>query len=53
MGVGGGGGAPPTHVHMHMHAHTHTHAHACVVSMIISYKWLLPLDFCGIPGNSL
>ena len=38
-------GVSPTHVHMH--------AHARVVNMIISCKWLLPLDFCGIPGNTL
>ena len=45
-GWGGGWlGVPPTHVHMH--------AHACVVNMIISCKWLLPLDFWGIPGNFL
>ena len=34
----------PTHVHAHAHAHTHTQAHACVVNMIISCKWLHPLD---------
>ena len=52
---GGGGwlGGAPTHVHTHAHAYTHTHAHAHVVNMIISCKWLLPLDFWGIPGNSL
>ena len=51
-GVGGMGGwgwgvveGAPSHVHMHMHVH--------VVNMIISCKWLLPLDFWGIPGNSL
>ena len=37
-------GVPPTHVHMHVHARTHTHAHACVVNMVISCKWLPPLD---------
>ena len=41
------GGAP------HTCAHACMHAHACVVNMIISCKWLLPLDFWGIPGNSL
>ena len=41
---GGGWGVPHTHVHMHMHAHMHTHAHACMVNMIISCKWPLPLD---------
>ena len=54
--VDGGGGwlrVPPTHVHMHMHACMCMHAHARVVNMIISCKWLLPLDFWGIPGNSL
>ena len=52
---GGGGwlGGAPTHVHMHVHAHMHAHPHACMVNMIISCKWLLPLDFWGIPGNSL
>ena len=53
MGVAGA----PTHVHMHActhaHAHMHMHTHACVVNMIISCKWLLPLDFWGIAGNSL
>ena len=34
-------------------APTHMHIHACMVNMIISCKWLLPLDFWGIPGNSL
>ena len=43
MGVGVVGGAP----------HTCAHTHACMVNMIISCKWLLPLDFWGIPGNSL
>ena len=52
-GGGGGWGVPATHVHMHMHAHTCTHAHARVVNMIISCKWLLPLDFWGIPGHCL
>ena len=42
------GGCPP---HMCTCMCTHTHAH--VVNMIISCKWLLPLDFWGIPGNSL
>ena len=55
MGVGVVGGALHTHAHTctctHMHAHMH--AHACVANMIISCKWLLPLDFWGIPGNSL
>ena len=43
---GGGGwlGVPPTHVCMHMHTCIHTHAYACVVNMIISCKWLPPLD---------
>ena len=41
MGWGWLGGAP------------HTCAHACIVNMIISCKWLLPLDFWGIPGNSI
>ena len=43
---GGGGwlGGAPTHVHMHAHAHTHMHAHACMVNMIIPYKWLPQLD---------
>ena len=53
MGVGGVKGVPPTHVHTHVHARMHTHAHTHVVNMIISCKWLLPLDFWGIPGNSL
>ena len=45
--VGGGGwGVPP-------HTCTCMHTHACLVNMIISCKWLLPLDFWGIPGNSL
>ena len=52
-GGGGGWGVPPTHMHMHAHAHTCMHAHTHVVNMIISCKWLLPLDFWGIPGNSL
>ena len=54
-GVGGWGwlGGAPTHVHMYAHARMLTHAHMCVVNMIISCKWLLPLDFWGIPGNSL
>ena len=52
-GGGGGFGVPPTHVHMHVHACMHVHTHAHVVNMIISCKWLLPLDFWGIPGNSL
>ena len=48
MEVGWGG--TPTHVHMHAHARTHTHAHACVVNMIISYKWPPPLgESMGIP----
>ena len=42
------GGCPP-HMCTHMHMHTHVH----VVNMIISCKWLLPLDFWGIPGNSI
>ena len=48
---GGGwlGGAP----HTCAHACTCGHAHTCVVNMIISCKWLLPLDFWGIQGNSL
>ena len=46
-GVGGGWGCPP-----HICAHACMHAHTCVVNMIISCKWLLPLDFWGIPGNS-
>ena len=39
---GGGwlGGAP----HTCAHARACTHAHACVVNMIISCKWLPPLD---------
>ena len=39
---GGGGwlGCP----HTHAHACMHTHTHACVVNMIISCKWLPPLD---------
>ena len=45
---GDGLGCPP-----HMCTHMCTHAHACVVNIIISCKWLLPLDFWGIPGNSL
>ena len=43
----GGWGCPP-YMCTCMHAR-----HACVVNMIISCKWLLPLDFWGIPGNSL
>ena len=55
-GWGGGwmgvvGGAPHTCTCMCMHAQ-HMHTHACMVNMIISCKWLLPLDFWGIPGNS-
>ena len=40
-GWGGGwlGGAP----HTCAHACTHMHAHACVVNMIISWKWPFPL----------
>ena len=53
MGVGGGWGVPLTHMHMHACAHTCMYTHAHVVNMIISCKWLLPLDFWGIPGNSL
>ena len=52
MEVGGvwmGWRAPPTCAH----AHTCTHTHKRVVNMIISCKWLLPLDFWEIPGNSL
>ena len=46
MGVGGGWGMPPTHVHLH------THAHACMVNMIISCKWPLPLgESMGIPND--
>ena len=55
-GVGGWGwgwlGGTPRHVHMHMHTHTHMHAHACMVNMIISCKWLPPLDL-GNTGDSL
>ena len=46
MGMGGGGGCTP-------HMCTCMHTHACMVNMIISCKWLLPLDFWGIPGNFL
>ena len=46
-GVGGWGwgvvGGAPTHIHMHARTHVH------VVNMIISCKWLLPLDFLGNP----
>ena len=50
MVVGGGWGVPHTHVHTHAHARTRTHAHACMVNMIISCKWLLPLgESLGIP----
>ena len=49
VGVGGWDGGA-LHTHAHACAHMHTHTHACVV---ISCKWLLPLDFWGIPGNSL
>ena len=52
-GIGVVGRIPPTHMHMQAHACTHMHTHACMVNMIISCKWLLPLDFWGIPGNSL
>ena len=58
-GVGGWGwgwlGGTPRHVHMHMHTHTHMHAHACMVNMIISCKWLPPLDlgkYRGFPMMS-
>ena len=52
MVVGGGWGVPHTHVHTHAHARTHTHAHACMVNMIISCKWLLPLgESLGIPHD--
>ena len=50
LGVGGGWmgwgwlGGTPTHVHMHAHARMCTHAHACMVNMVISCKWLPPLD---------
>ena len=50
--LGGRGwlGDTPTHVHMHAHTHMHMHAHACVVNMIISCKWLPPLEeSMGIP----
>ena len=50
-GSRGGWGVPPTHVHLH--ACTHMYAQARVANMIMSCKWLLPLDFWGIPGNSL
>ena len=46
------GGCLP-HKCTHTHTHTCMHAHAHVVNMIFSCKWLLPLDFWGIPGNSL
>ena len=50
MVVGGGWGVPHTHVHTHAHARTRTHTHACMVNMIISCKWLLPLgESLGIP----
>ena len=44
MGLWGGWAVLPTHVHMHAHAHMHTHAHACMVNMIIPFKWPPPLD---------
>ena len=40
MGVGVVGGAP----HTCAHAHMHTHTHACLVNVVISCKWLPPLD---------
>ena len=43
-------GGAPTHVHTHAHACMHMHIHACVVNMIISCKWLPPLEeSLGIP----
>ena len=48
-GLGVVGGCPHTHAHARKCMHAHTH----MVNMIISCKWLLPLDFWGIPGNSL
>ena len=54
FGGGGGGWGCPPHMctHTWMPACTCTHMHTWV-NMIISCKWLLPLDFWGIPGNSL
>ena len=55
MGWGWLEGAP-THMHMHMHVCMHMHAHACMVNMIISYKWLPLLDLgksLGFPMMSI
>ena len=41
--VDGGGGWLGVAPHTCAHAHMHTHAHACMVNMIISCKWPLPL----------
>ena len=47
-------GGAPTHVHMDVHAHTHMHARTCVLGKHDNFmQTLLPLDFLGIPGNSL
>ena len=46
MGWGVVGGYPYTCAHARMH----THAHACMVNMIISCKWLPPLDLAKSRG---
>ena len=55
-GVGGWrwGGQGCPHKHAHAHAYTHADAHTCMHGEHDNFMQMAtPLDFWGIPGNSL